>query len=85
MSQSKVPLLHEVIPLIDTITRALEKAVTNCDLYPAVRASAAKGLFVLNKYYSKTDDSIMYRCAMSELSLPVAEPYFLIVVISPSS
>jgi hypothetical protein len=66
MSQSKVPLLHEVIPLIDTITRALEKAITNRDLFPAVRASAAKGLAVLNKYYSKTDESIMYRCAMSK-------------------
>lgn len=64
MSQSKVPLLHEVIPLIDTITRTLEKAITDHDLYPAVRASAAKGLAILNKYYSKTDDSIMYRCAM---------------------
>jgi hypothetical protein len=66
MSQSKVPLLHEVIPIIDAITRTLEKATSDHDLYPAVRASAAKGLSILNKYYSKTDDSIMYRCAMSE-------------------
>jgi hypothetical protein len=72
MSQSKVPLLHEVIPLIDTITRTLEKAVTNRELYPAVRASAAKGLSVLNKYYSKTDESIMYRCAMSEFLSSIA-------------
>jgi hypothetical protein len=66
MSRSKVPLLHEVIPLIDTITRTLEKAVVNRELYPAVRASAAKGLAILDKYYAKTDDSIMYRCAMGE-------------------
>jgi hypothetical protein len=70
MSQSKVLLLHEVIPLIDTITRTLEKAITDHSLYPAVRTSAAKGLAILNKYYSKTDDSIMYRCAMSKSSLP---------------
>lgn len=85
MSQSKVPLLHEVIPLIDTITRTLEKAITDHDLYPAVRASAAKGLAILNKYYSKTDDSIMYRCAMSESSLPRPLNIFLILVVSPSS
>jgi hypothetical protein len=34
-------------------------------LLPSVRAGALKGLAILNKYYSKTDDSIMYRIAMS--------------------
>jgi hypothetical protein len=69
MSQSKVPLLHEVIPLIDTLTHKLEDAVTDHSLMPAVKSAAAKGLAVLHKYYSKSDDSIMYRCAMSSSSI----------------
>jgi len=33
---------------------------------PAVRGGAKKGIAVLNKYYAKTDESIMYRIAISE-------------------
>ena len=76
MSQSKVPLFHEVIPLIDTITHTLEKAIVNQTLYPAICVSAAKGLAVLNKYYSKTDESVMYHCAISEAYLPDHEIHF---------
>ena len=70
MSQSKVPLLHEVIPLIDMLTHKLENTVTDHSLLPAIKSAAAKGLAVLHKYYSKSDESIMYRCAMS-LSSPL--------------
>ena len=66
MSQSKTPLLYQVIPLIDTLTRMLETASDNKALFPAVRAATAKGIAILNKYYAKTDKSIMYRCAMSK-------------------
>ena len=31
----------------------------------SVQTGATKGLAVLNKYYAKTDESVMYRCAMS--------------------
>lgn len=44
----------------------LETASDNDALFPAIRAAAAKGIAVLNKYYAKTDESIMYRCAMSK-------------------
>jgi hypothetical protein len=43
----------------------LETASDNKALFPAVRAAAAKGIAILNKYYVKTDESIMYRCTMS--------------------
>ena len=66
MSQSKTPLLYQVIPLIDMLTRMLETASDNKALFPAVRAATAKGTAILNKYYVKTDESIMYRCAMSK-------------------
>ena len=75
MSQSKVPLLHEVIPLIDTLTHKLEDAIIDHYLLPAVRSAAAKGLAVLHKYYSKSDKSIMYRCAMSSSSILIHDCY----------
>ena len=73
MSQSAVPLLYEGIPIIDALTNSLEKSSTNDTLYPAVQAAAAKGVGVLNKYYSKMDDSIMYCCAMH------MGPFFLVI------
>jgi hypothetical protein len=66
MSQSKTPLLYQVIPVIDALTRMLETARSNKANFPAVRAAASKGMAVLNKYYGKTDESIMYRCTMSK-------------------
>lgn len=66
MSQSNRPLLHEVIPVIDKLYSMLKKASKNTDLDPVVRAAARRGRVMLNKYYSATDDSIMYRAAMSK-------------------
>jgi len=65
LSQKKTPLLHEVIPVIDLLTNRLEDVSTDAKYLPSIRAGAAKGLAVLNKYYSKTDESVMYRCTMS--------------------
>lgn len=66
LSTKKIPLLHEVIPIIDLLTDCLEDVSSDMKYLPSVRAGAAKGLAVLNKYYSKTDESVMYCCAMSE-------------------
>lgn len=65
LSTKKIPLLHEVIPIIDLLTDCLEDVSSDMKYLPSVRAGAAKGLAVLNKYYSKTDESVMYCCAMS--------------------
>ncbi len=61
-----MPLLHQVIPVIDMLTGALEDVIESKQTAAMVRVAAARGLEVLNKYYSKTDDSVMYRVAMSE-------------------
>ena len=66
MSESKVPLIHEVIPLFDSLINRFEEFIGNEDLFPGVHAAAIRGRAVLCKYYSKTDDSIMYRMAMSK-------------------
>lgn len=51
---------------MDILTNELNDVVKNTKLHIAVRAAAARGRLILDKYYAKTDDSIMYRMAMSE-------------------
>ena len=41
MSQSKTPLIHEVIPLFDIITRALDEYKGDLTLPPVIRIAAA--------------------------------------------
>ncbi len=64
MSAKQRPLLHEVIPVIDLLESMLARTVANTALMPAVRVAASYGQAILNKYYEKTDDSVMYRCAI---------------------
>lgn len=61
------PLMHEFIPALDIATIYLEKVIRTSTNLPVIRMAAARGLVVVDKYYSKTDESIMYRLAMSEL------------------
>ncbi|KAJ3745951.1 hypothetical protein EV360DRAFT_7944, partial [Lentinula raphanica] len=65
LSTSGRPLVADVIPVIDLINQCLENLVNDFTKPSIVRASAAKGRAVLNKYYSKTDDSKMYRMCMN--------------------
>ena len=61
------PLVHAVIPLIDNLTNKLTAFAESTSLHVAVRAGAVAGYKVLNKYYSKTDESIVYRLAICKL------------------
>jgi len=61
------PLLHQVIPLFDIITRKLDEFVDNEKLHPAVHTADAQGRTMLNKYYGLSDESIMYHIAMRKL------------------
>lgn len=65
ISASNVPLLHEVIPLIDILITQLEDCIASLTLHLVVCVAGACGLHVLNKYYSRTDDLIMYCITMS--------------------
>lgn len=65
MSHSCHPLLADVIPLIDILTRSLDAFIEDSTNPRIVVAAASKALAVLNKYYSKTDDSKMYRLCIS--------------------
>lgn len=62
----KVPLVHEVIPMINILSEELEKLILNDSHHPCTRVAAAKGYIILNKYYARTDSSIMYWLCMSE-------------------
>ncbi|KAJ7056484.1 hypothetical protein C8F01DRAFT_1311436, partial [Mycena amicta] len=71
VSTNRFPCLHVIIPLIDILNQHLEDAAKRktTDYYaPIVSLAALKGLAVLDKYYGKTDESIMYRAAMGMLS-----------------
>lgn len=50
---------------MDHIDETLTTFSLNAKYSPAIRAACALGKKTLNRYYSKTDDSIMYRVAMS--------------------
>ncbi|THU79621.1 hypothetical protein K435DRAFT_666757, partial [Dendrothele bispora CBS 962.96] len=68
MSDSQQPLIHEVIPLMDQIYLQLEDLEDDLHLLPTVRMGIKAGLKILDKYYARTDDSLMYRAAMSKSS-----------------
>ena len=65
VSSSGRVLLHEVIPFMDTLTDHLDKYRNDEELPPVVRAAAYRGRKILDKYYTSTDNSIIYRIAMS--------------------
>ena len=59
------PLIHEVIPVIDSLTGYFDKSIDDTSLHAAVRHAALHGVLMLNKYYAWTDESCLYRIAMS--------------------
>ncbi|KAF8585590.1 hypothetical protein K439DRAFT_1561212 [Ramaria rubella] len=69
MSSSSIPCVFEVILIIDILTATLDKFASGHAILPAVHAAAAKGRHILDKYYSLTDDSIIYHVAMSTFVL----------------
>ncbi len=82
ISQSRVPLLYEVIPMMDILTQELEKAVKNNLLMPCVYARVSHRLANIDKYYSKTDESIMWKTSMSKFRVSSFLYKFLLVLSS---
>ncbi|KAF8587062.1 hypothetical protein K439DRAFT_1229238, partial [Ramaria rubella] len=60
MSASTTPRIFEEIPIRDLLTASLDKYTSDKTLFPAIRSAAAWGWEIMNKYYSLTDDSIIY-------------------------
>ena len=57
--------MHEVIPFIDLLTAHVNKFASDDMLSPCVRAAAKRGRCILDKYYAATDETSIYRIAMS--------------------
>jgi hypothetical protein len=58
------PNLAKVIPAMDHIDQHLATAARNNTYRPCIQAAVAMGKKLLNKYYSYTDHSELYRIAM---------------------
>ena len=65
VSNRESPRIHHVIPYMDHLSDALDDYSSNVELFPAIRMAAKRGSLVLQKYYGKTDESIIFRIAMS--------------------
>jgi hypothetical protein len=65
VSHSATPLIHDVIPVIDSLTTFFDKSIDDATLHPSVRHAALHEVLMLNKYYAKTDESVVYQIAMS--------------------
>ena len=55
-----------MIPYMDRLTDALDDWRDETSHPSVVRMAAKRGRIVLDKYYGKSDDSIIFRIAMSE-------------------
>lgn len=59
------PTLATVIPAMDHIDETLTSQSLDSDYEPAIRTALGLAKKVLNRYYSATDHSEVYRIAMS--------------------
>lgn len=63
-SRDGIPNLATVIPAMDCIEKVLTTNAIDKQLSPSIRAALAIGKWTLNRYYSKTGLSQVYRIAM---------------------
>lgn len=82
ISENQTPLIHHVIPIFDALTTALEDYIDKPSLPLVVRHAALRGFLMLNKYYSKSDESVIYRIAMSMYHSLLIVFYVSIIMIS---
>jgi hypothetical protein len=66
ISQSNIPLIHEVIPLIDMVQNMVDNIREDKKIHPVVRSAVQCASKVVDKYYSKTDEAEIYRVAMGK-------------------
>ena len=69
--------MHEVIPYIDVLTAHLDDFQDDLSLTSAIRAAAKHGRIMLSKYYSLTDETPIFRIAMSTVFMLSASCRFL--------
>ena len=60
---------------MDNLTTEFDKIISDRKIDLPIRAAVNAGLKVLNRYYEKTDESIMGRAAMSKFFLLLFADY----------
>ena len=65
---SKVPLVSETVPLMDSLMQFLLVAASKETLHPAVRSAVARAVHVMNKYIELNRESWVFDVAMGELA-----------------
>jgi len=66
ISSAEKPLIHQVIPLIDQLHSRLTNLRNDETMHASIRHAANNAIIVLDKYYSRTDECVIYRVAMSK-------------------
>ncbi|KAL1949782.1 hypothetical protein VTO73DRAFT_8663 [Trametes versicolor] len=64
ISVSDRALVQDVIPYMDILTNLVDKFRQDEQLAPSVRAAAQRGRVILDKYYTLTDETMIYCLAM---------------------
>jgi hypothetical protein len=67
-SRAEVPLIYEVIPMLETMEHQLVAVREAGDLPNVIRIAAQAALLVISKYYALTDDNEVYRIAIGTSS-----------------
>jgi hypothetical protein len=62
-----VPLVYHIIPIIDKLNQLFTNTIIKKTLHPIVCHAARLASAVLDKYYTLTDESEVYRIDMSKL------------------
>ncbi|KAG1821484.1 hypothetical protein EV424DRAFT_1272293, partial [Suillus variegatus] len=63
-SQAEVPLVYEVIPMLEKLEHMMVEVSRDVELSAIVRIAALAALEVIGKYYALTDDNEVYRIAI---------------------
>ncbi|KAJ7060829.1 hypothetical protein C8F01DRAFT_988053, partial [Mycena amicta] len=63
-SRAEVPLVYEVIPMLESLEDQLTNMRGDVTLPNVIRIAAMAGLLVVGKYYALTDDTEVYRIAI---------------------
>jgi hypothetical protein len=67
--QNGRPLLHEVLPMFDKLDDAFTEMVKDFTMNSVVRYLVSCGFSLLDKYYGKTDEGVLYRAALCECQI----------------
>ena len=63
-SKAEVPLVHEVIPMLEAMEHDLTVIRDSFELPVVIRIAAIAALLIISKYYALTDDNEVYRIAI---------------------